>query len=131
SDDKTARLWDLQGKEIAKFQGHDYIRSASFSPDGQRILTASDDKTARLWDLQGKEIAKFQGHDYIRSASFSRDGRRILIATVDNTGRVVSIYAWNVESLEQLLARGCRWLHNYLIYAPNLSDSDRQLCQKM
>ncbi|MEH1871121.1 AAA-like domain-containing protein, partial [Nostoc sp.] len=56
--------------------GHEsYVTSASFSPDGQRILTASFDKTARLWDLQGKEIAKFQGHeDWVRSASFSPDG---------------------------------------------------------
>ncbi|MEH1831182.1 MAG: hypothetical protein V7L29_03635, partial [Nostoc sp.] len=119
-------------KEIAKLQGHeDSVISASFSPDGQRILTASDDNTARLWDLQGKEIAKFQGRDSGGIiASFSRDGQHILSASVDKTGRVVSIYVWNVESLEQLLARGCRWLHNYLIYAPNLSDSDRQLCNK-
>ncbi|MEH2358087.1 WD40 repeat domain-containing protein [Nostoc sp.] len=95
------------------------------------MLTPSWDKTARLWDLQGKEIAKFQGHEsWVISASFSADGQRILIASLDMTGQVVSIYAWNVESLEQLLARGCRWLHNYLIYAPNLSDSDRQLCKK-
>ncbi|MEH2301330.1 MAG: hypothetical protein V7K88_20625, partial [Nostoc sp.] len=104
---------------------------ASFSPDGQRILTASEDNTARLWDLQGKEIAKFQGRDGgVISASFSRDGQHILSASLDKTQRVVSIYVWNVESLEQLLARGCRWLHNYLIYAPNLRDSDRQLCNK-
>ena len=25
-------------------------RSAAFSPDGTRILTASDDNTARIWD---------------------------------------------------------------------------------
>ncbi|MEH1834229.1 MAG: AAA-like domain-containing protein, partial [Nostoc sp.] len=82
SFDKTARLWDLQGKEIAKLQGHEgSVRSASFSPDGQRILTASDDKTARLWNLQGKEIAKLQGHEgSVRSASFSPDGQRILTA---------------------------------------------------
>ncbi|WP_226889003.1 hypothetical protein, partial [Nostoc sp. MG11] len=75
--------------------------------------------------------AKLQGHEgRVTTASFSADGQRILTASWDNTARVVSIYAWNVESLEQLLARGCRWLHNYLIYAPNLSDSDRQLCRK-
>ncbi|MBD2303350.1 PD40 domain-containing protein, partial [Nostoc sp. FACHB-190] len=126
-----ARLWDLQGREIAKFQGHENsVISASFSPDGQRILTASSDNTARLWDLQGREIAKFQGHENsVYSASFSPDGQRILTASRDKTGRGVLIYAWQVESLEQLLARGCGWLRNYLIYAPNLSEGDRGVCQ--
>ncbi|MBD2301597.1 AAA-like domain-containing protein, partial [Nostoc sp. FACHB-190] len=97
SDDNTARLWDLQGREIAKFQGHENsVRSTSFSPDGQRILTASDDNTARLWDLQGREIAKFQGHEgVVYSASFSPDGQRILTASDDNTARL-----WDLQGRE-------------------------------
>jgi hypothetical protein len=32
--------------------GHeDYVYSAAFSPDGQRIVTGSSDKTARIWDV--------------------------------------------------------------------------------
>src|SRR5262249_17376020 len=57
SDDNTARVWDLSGKELATLQGHTGgINSAVFSPDGQRILTTSDDNTARVWDLSGKEL---------------------------------------------------------------------------
>jgi WD domain, G-beta repeat len=38
------------GKFIASFDHQDSVRSAAFSPDGARILTASADKTAKLWD---------------------------------------------------------------------------------
>jgi WD40 repeat protein len=34
----------------ATLQGHtDVVKSAEFSPDGQRIVTASDDHTARVF----------------------------------------------------------------------------------
>jgi hypothetical protein len=39
------------GKEAAVLKGHaGPVRSAAFSPDGQRVVTASSDHTARLWD---------------------------------------------------------------------------------
>jgi WD40 repeat protein len=47
-----------------------YVWSAIFSPDGQRILTASWDGTARLWDLQGQSLATLQGHRENCSSSF-------------------------------------------------------------
>ena len=46
SADKTARLWDASsGKAIGLPMQHDgKVYSAAFSPDGQRIVTASSDK---------------------------------------------------------------------------------------
>jgi WD40 repeat protein len=38
------------GRVVARLRGHtDVIKSAAWSPDSQRILTASADKTARIW----------------------------------------------------------------------------------
>jgi hypothetical protein len=45
-------VWDAaSGKPIGEPMKHeDDVTSAQFSPDGQRVVTASFDKTARLWD---------------------------------------------------------------------------------
>ena len=42
----------------------DVVWSAQFSPDGQRVVTASADKTARLWDAAtGEAIGEPMKHD--------------------------------------------------------------------
>ena len=53
SSDRTARIWDTTGKELAVLKGHsDIVYSARFSSDGKRILTASRDNTARIWRME-------------------------------------------------------------------------------
>ncbi|MEH2036760.1 WD40 repeat domain-containing protein, partial [Nostoc sp.] len=106
-------------------QGHtDTVNSASFSPDGERIVTASSDNTARVWDMTGNLVAELQGHtDTVNSASFSPDGERIVTASSDNTARV-----WLVGSLDQLLAQGCQWLRDYFISHPKQLET-LQVCQ--
>jgi hypothetical protein len=77
----------------AILQGHtDIVNSAVFSPDGQRIVTASDDHTARVWNAASDQLlATLEGHtDHVWSAVFSPDGQRIVTASKDQTARV-----WN------------------------------------
>ena len=86
---------------LATLQGHTgTVQSAVFSPDGQRILTASSDKTARLWNAaNGQPLATLLGHTApVRSAVFSPDDQRILTASEDKTARL-----WNAAN-GQLLA---------------------------
>lgn len=90
SNDKTAKLWDLQGNLLADLKGHtSSVTSALFSPDGRKILTASWDDTAKLWDLQGNLLADLKGHiDTVVSAVFSPDGSKIITASNDNTAKL-------------------------------------------
>ena len=84
-------MWNASsGQLLATLQGHsNNVNSAEFSPDGQRIVTASEDKTARLWNASsGQLLATLQGHtDGVESALFSPDGQRIVTASEDKTAR--------------------------------------------
>ena len=66
------------------------VLSAQFSPDGQRVVTASLDNTARLWDAaNGKPIGEPMKHeDNVTSAQFSPDGQRVVTASEDKTARL-------------------------------------------
>ena len=97
SDDRTARLWDLEtGAEIRRFEGHKRgVTSVAFAPDGATLLTASDDETARLWDLEtGAEIRRFEGHKSgVTSVAFAPDGTTLLTGSDDRTARL-----WDTET---------------------------------
>ena len=78
------------------------VRSAQFSPDGTRVVTASEDKTARLWDAEsGKSLGEAMKHQgIVWSAQFSPDGTRVVTASYDRTARL-----WDGTTAASPLAR--------------------------
>jgi WD40 repeat protein len=122
--DRTVKLWNRNGTLLKTLQGHSYrVNSVSFSPDGKTIASASDDYTIKLWSLKGLELQTFRGHSYgVNSVSFSPDGKAIASASDDGL-----VMLWNLD-LDDLLERGCNWLRDYLKTNPNVSESDRHLC---
>ena len=66
------------------------VTSASFSPDGTRVVTASEDGTARIWETaSGQPVGTPLRHEKtVTSASFSPDGTRVVTASADGTARI-------------------------------------------
>ena len=62
----------------------------AFSPDSQRVVTASLDGTARLWNARtGQPLARAMMHDdHVNDVRFSPDGRRLATASRDKTVRL-------------------------------------------
>ncbi|MEK6543611.1 MAG: AAA family ATPase [Elusimicrobiota bacterium] len=99
---ETADLEDYDIGEALALQGisqkHGYgVWSAAFSPDGERLVTASDDGYARVFELgeQGKlrELDKFEHGGGVWSAAFSPDGERLVTGSYDNYARVFAVGA--------------------------------------
>ena len=123
--DNTVRLWSLDGKLVdTLLKGYsDSVNSVSFSRDGQVLAAASWDNTVKLWSLDGKLLKTLNGHrSAVLGASFAPQGQLLASASDDHT-----IMLWNLD-LDNLLERGCGWMHDYLQHNSNVKESDRHLC---
>jgi WD40 repeat protein/serine/threonine protein kinase len=99
----------------------DMVSSASWSPDGKRIVTACFDGTARVWSADGTgEPRVLRGHERgVTSAAFSPDGRRIVTSSWDKTTRV-----WSADGTgEPLVLRG----HEGLVYSAAFSPDGQRI----
>jgi WD40 repeat protein len=74
-------LWTIDGELVTAFLVEDYTTdnmfSATFSPNGQRILTTVR-QSADLWDLDGRHLVKLPCKtNKVKRGYFSPDGDRI------------------------------------------------------
>jgi WD40 repeat protein len=103
SEDKTVKLWSIEGRELHTFKGHSSkVTSVSFSPDGKTIASASEDKTVKLWSIEGAELYTFKGHSSaVTSVSFSPDSKTIASASSDGSVKLWSIEGTELHSLKK------------------------------
>ncbi|MCA8905363.1 MAG: caspase family protein [Hyphomonas sp.] len=86
----------IGARELIVLRGHDgAVRSAAFSPDQKRIITASGDNTAKVWDASnGRLQLTLTGHENIlRTAVFSPDGTKVATASADQ-----NVMIWDASS---------------------------------
>lgn len=89
------KMWEQ--RVLQRHQGR--VQNASFSSDGNYIVTASEDKTAKIWKSSGELIQTLTHKDVVNNGLFSPDGQRIITISADNTGKIWDLSGKLIKSL--------------------------------
>lgn len=106
-----AIIWHLEEKRIVRIiSGHQSaITAIDFSPDNERILTASRDGTVRVWDIFDSKkfpIVLDDHNDWVMTACFDQSGSKILTGSKDKTIRIFNLdFEWMADRLCQYITR--------------------------
>jgi WD40 repeat protein/serine/threonine protein kinase len=86
--DRTSRVWDAAGRQVAIFRGHDStVVAAALDPAGERVATAELDGTVRVWEVRsGQETHRLRWRgQQIRRVAFTADGGRVCLGALQHT----------------------------------------------
>ncbi|MBD0310838.1 MAG: hypothetical protein ICV80_22905, partial [Microcoleus sp. T1-bin1] len=134
SEDKTVKLWKLDGTLLLTLKGHSNgVRTVVWSPNGKIIASGTSGSSGgiiQLWQPDGRLQTTLKGHTGgIWEIAFSPDGQILASASEDST-----VILWSLErvrSLDRVIAYGCDWVRDYLRTNADVNEEDRHLCDRV
>ena len=105
---------------IKRISGNVY--GIAFSPNGRLLAVGNADGTVHVWDMAGNSIDEFPGHGKIYSVAFTSDSRTLAVTDNSKTVRL-----WENLEFDELLAKSCDRVKDYLQHNPNASEV-RHIC---
>jgi WD40 repeat protein len=66
SFDSRARIWNLQGQQLAEYQSETGLWNASFSPDGKQLAAVGWGNQGWLWSVYDLDQLLNQGCDWMQ-----------------------------------------------------------------
>ena len=129
--DQEIILYNLDGMEVGRLQGHDqYISSIAFSPDGSRLVSVDGDGKVIVWDMSTyAPIATLSGPtESATGIVFSPDGKYLAIGYYDG---VVILWDLNTFTLLHTLSGHSKSIY-VIVFTPDsriviTSSADRNI----
>ena len=97
----------------------------NFSPDGKILVSSDFNGTVEFWSLDSdltKTLENITLGTNSKKVRLSPDGKMLA-----QTGEMGEAYIVSLD-LDDQLVRGCDWVRDYLKTNPNVSESDKHLC---
>lgn len=96
SDDRTARIWQLEGGDPVVLQMDQGSSSISLSPNDRYLACGCFDSLVWIWDvLNRRNITRLHGHTAdVYGIQFMPDSKKLLSASLDRT---IKLWDWTLE----------------------------------